>query len=485
MKLFLRTQRVTYRRLLPVLFLLAAASCKTPLPAGKQSSLVLPQQFTAAKDTAGAQAISKALVFPDTALVQLIDVAVKQNPDVLIAVQRIEAARSYLRLRKGALFPTVSVSAEASGTKYGDYTMEGVGNYDTNLSGNIDENQNAPVPFTPGYFLGLRSSWEIDLWGKLRQQKKSAYKTMLATEQGKNLVITTLVAEVASRYYELKALDAELEIIKRNVVLQDSAVQIAVVQKAAGRSTELGVQQFKAQLIRTRSLQLRTEQEIFRAEHELNFLAGRFPQAVPRSAGFLQDSLPHGYLPGLPSAVLERRPDLQQAALELEASGADVAAAKAALLPSLSIAPFVGYNAFNSALLFNPGSLAYGVAGGLVGPLLNRSALKGSILRAEAEKKQALHRYEKAVLGAFRELDVTLSNIDKLEQVFFLNMEEAGMLADAVVTSNELYRAGYASYLEVITAQRNALEAAINAIETRKNSYYALINLYRAAGGGW
>lgn len=463
--------------------LLSAAACRTAVPVAS-SKLELPGHFASPQDS-NAAAISKALLFTDEHLVRLINTALQQNRDVLAAVQRIEVSRSSLRARRGALFPSVEVAATASGNRYGDYTMEGVGNYDTNLSGNIEEDQKAPLPFTPNYFLGLRSSWELDLWGKLRNLKKSAYLDMLASEQGRNLVITTLVADIASRYYELKALDANLAIIHRNIALQDSAVQIAVIQKAAGRTTELGVQQFRAQVIHTRSLELKMKQEIVRVENELNYLAGRFPQPVSRSGDFLEAAVPAVRLNGVPELVLGRRPDLRQAELELKASGADVAAAKAAMLPALNLSPFIGYNSFNSALLFRPGSLAYGVLGGIAGPLLNRSLLKGELLKSKALQRQALYRYEQKVLDAFRELETTLNNMSQLEQVFVLNLEEAQVLSAAVTTSNELYKVGYASYLEVITAQRNALEAAINAVETKKERYYATVNLYRAAGGGW
>jgi len=465
-------------------FLFLVAACKTTAPVAQRSGLELPGHFSTPQDS-NAQALNKALLFTDEHLVGLVNTAVQQNRDVLVALQRIEVSRAYLKARKGALFPSVEATATASGTRYGDYTMEGVGNYDTNLSGNIEEDQKAPVPFTPNYFLGLRSNWEIDLWGKLRNQKRSAYLNMLASEQGRNLVITTLVADIASRYYELKALDASLEIIRRNIALQDTAVQIALVQKAAGRTTELGVQQFRAQLIHSRSQELKLQQEIVRVEYELNCLAGRFPQPVLRSKGFLEAELPAIRLNGIPELVLAKRPDLRQAELELKASGADATAARAALLPALTLSPFAGYNSFNSALLFHPGSLAFGVLGGLTGPLLNRSALKGEVLKTEALQCQALYHYEQKVLDAFREIETLLNNIMQLEKVFALNLEEAQVLSEAVTTSNELYKVGYASYLEVITAQRNAIDASINAVETRKNRYYAIINLYRATGGGW
>jgi len=444
-----------------------------------------PSGFKSGIATLPDNTVSRSKVFADTYLVRLIDIAVRQNPDVSMAIQRIEAARSFFRIRKGAMLPSVEAAASASAQKYGNYTMEGVGNFDTNLSGNIDEDQKVSLPVVPYYFLGLRSSWEVDLWGKLKNQKSAAYMRLLGAEQARNLIITTLVAEVSFRYYELLALDEELDILQRNLVLQDSAVHVAQVQQEVGRTTTLGIQQLQAQLLRTQSLSVQTEQNIAKTENELNYLLGRFPQQVERAKNFLEHDIPGSLTAGLPEQILNKRPDVLKAEADLKASKADVAAAKAAFLPSLTLAPFVGYNAFNSALLFNPGSLAYGIIGGLAAPLVNRSAIKGNYNRSEAEKMEAYYNYNKIALGAFSEVQIALSNMENLRRIYTLNQLEAQVLSQAVGTSNELFKAGYASYLEVISAQRNALEAEINQVETKKNLFMSLITLYRSSGGGW
>ncbi|RYD56241.1 MAG: TolC family protein [Sphingobacteriales bacterium] len=473
-----------YLGLLAVVAFLATG-CSSMRIVSMPPDMQVPTDFASNHTVHGDNTVSKSRVFADPFLVQLVDIAVKQNQDVQIAMQRIEAARSFFKMRKGAMLPSVEAAASASAQRYGDYTMEGVGNFDTNLSGNISEDQKIALPIVPYYYLGLRSSWEIDLWGKLRNQKHAAYMRLLGAEQGRNLVVTSLVAEVASRYYDLVALDEELGILQKNMSLQDSAVRVAEVQKEAGRANELGVQQFRAQLLRTRSLLLQTEQDIVRTENELNYLLGRFPQPVPRTKSFMDQPLPATMVAGLPQDIMNRRPDVVQAELELKATQADVAAAKAAFLPSLTLAPFFGYNAFNSALLFNPGSLAYGVIGGLAAPLLNRSATKGNLTRSEAEKMEAYYRYNRTVINAFQEVQTTLTNMQNLRRIYDLNQQETQVLSDAIGTSNELFKVGYANYLDVITAQRNALEAEINQVETKKSLYISLITLYRSSGGGW
>ena len=468
-----------------ILMLISIASCKTTHVTSTPQGMDVPSSFESRVTVKPDNTVSRSNVFVDTLLVRLIDIAVGQNPDIAMAMQRIEAARSFFRVRKGAMLPSVEAAVSASTQKYGDYTMEGVGNFDTNLSGNISEDQKVSQPWVPYYFLGLRSSWEVDLWGKLKNQKHAAYMRLLGTEQARNLVITTLVAEVSFRYYELLALDEEVAILKKNIALQDSVVRIAEVQKEAGRAIALGVQQFQAQLLRTKSLLVATEQNITKTENELNYLLGRFPQKITRTNNFLQQQLPDHLVAGLPQNVLSRRPDVLQAETELRATKADVASAKAGLLPALTISPFAGYSAFNSSLLFNPASIAYGIIGGATAPLLNRSALKGNFNRTEAERLEAHYNYNKTVLNAFQEVQTALSNMENLRRIHDLNQQEVRVLSDAIATSNELFKVGYASYLEVITAQRNMLEAEINQVETKKKLFMSLITVYRSSGGGW
>lgn len=464
---------------------LLLASCNTSRNIIVTDRLIkIPDSSYIGQDLTNKKIIDKG-IFADTNLTNLIRIAIQQNPDVFIASQRIKMAAAQFKIRKGALLPVLSADATASGQKYGDYTMEGVGNFDTNLSGNIDEDQKIGQPFVPNYFIGLRSSWEIDLWGKLKNQKKAAYMNLLASEQGRKLIITTLVAEVASRYYELLALDAIKDVIINNIVLQDSALSITIAQKEAGRTTELGIQQMRAQWLRTKALLAHTEQHIVRIENEVNYYLGRFPQQVKRHSDILTLSTAINYTSIPTSEVLTSRPDIVEAEWMLKASGADVLSAKATLMPALTLMPFVGYSSFNNKLLLDPASLAYGIIGGLTAPLINRSAIRGNIKYKEAERSQALYTYNKKVLEAFREIHTISNDIVQFKKVYQFNKEETDVLIQAVSTSNDLFKAGYASYLEVITAQKTAIEAELNLIETQKNILQGQVALYRSVGGGW
>ncbi|QDA61756.1 efflux transporter outer membrane subunit [Hymenobacter jejuensis] len=472
-----------------LLFICSAAlvtGCKVAAPPQLPSLPKAPASFLNRTDTTASIAdMPWSQFFTDPNLVSLIDTALNRNFDLLTTIQRIEVARANVLITKGALFPTVNGVASAGVERYGKYTLNGVGNYDTNLSPNIDGRQRIPNP-TPDYFLGLRSSWELDIWGKLRNRRKAAYTRLLATEKGRQLITTALVAEIARLYFELLALDNEVNVIRKNVGLQQRAYEIVQVQKLGGRATELAVQQFGAQLLNTRSLEFARRQEIVRVENQLNLLLGRYPQPIVRGQPIREQQLPATVSAGLPATMLLRRPDVQQAELELAASRADISAARAAFLPSLTLSPYMGFNAFKTSLLFQgPESIAYGIVGGLTAPLVNRAALKAEYVRSTANNVGAFYAYQKAIRTGYQEVVTNLQGIDNYRQVYQLKEQEVTSLNKAVSISNDLFVAGYATYLEVITAQRSVLEAELQLTNARREQFFLLIDLYRALGGGW
>ena len=473
--------RLTPARLLAVTLaaLLSACTAVAP-PVVSPRATTSPSTFTAATkapDTASVAQLSWQQFFADSALVALIDTALRANPDQFIAVQRVEVARAGLVAARGALLPTVSAGAMGTIDKFADYS--GVGNTDTN------DGRRLPA-LVPDLFLGFRSNWEIDLWGKLRQRRQAAFVRVLASEQGRRLVQTALVAQVASLYYELLTYDNQLAVLGKNRVLQERAVEIVKVQKLGGRATELAVQQFLAQLLRTRSLQVEAEQRIVATENTLNRLLGRYPQPIRRGRALTAQTVPAAISAGLPAAMLLRRPDVQQAELELVASRADVAAARAAFLPSLTLTPYLGVNAYSPALLLQtPGSLVYGLLGGLSAPLLNRSLFRADYRRAAAQQQSAYWSYQKAIQTGFEEVTTDLRGLENYRRAADLRQQEVAALTRAVAVSNTLYSASYANYLEVVTAQRSVLEAELNLTDARRQQFLLLIDLYRALGGGW
>lgn len=474
-----------YRLFLVVVVISCVASCKLPqatqLPAVKN----MPDSFDIRSDTNSIANLSWRDFFTDDHLVALIDTALQNNPDLAIAMQRIQIARTQLYLRKAAFLPSLEGVISAGVDKFGDYTMNGVGNFDTNLSPNIKDDQKIPRHPTPDYFVGVRSNWEIDLWGKLKNQKKAAVARLLATEKGRQFVVTGIVAMVADIYYELLALDNELEIVRKNIVLQEEALEVVKVQKEGGRATELAVQQFSAQLLNTKAIEYNIRQQRVEIENELNEILGRYPQPISRDTSIMQQELPAAMQTGNAAQLLIKRPDILQAEYEMQAAKADLAAAKAAFLPTLNLTPYVGFNSFKAGLLFDPGSIAAGVAAGLAAPLVNRRGIKGAYSIMDAQRNEALYNYQKVLLASYNEVITNLRDIDNNTQAFDFKRQEVQELTNAVATAKDLYLSGYANYLEVITAQKGVLEAEIQLTENKKQLFQAAVRLYRSLGGGW
>lgn len=469
--------------LLPVLW---GSGCRTSRPPLLQSTLSMPDAFaTEQHDTASITDLRWETFLADEELVNLIHTALAHNPDLQMTLQRIGMARAGILAAQGALLPTVSADVTAGGRKFGDYTMDGVGNWDTNFSPNIDKKQRIPTGFLPDYFVGFRSSWEVDLWGKLKHEKQAAYHRFLATEHGRNLVLTELISEIAREYFRLLALDSELAIMRTNIELQTRATETVQNLKQAGRANELAVNQFTAQLLNSKGRAASIENEIIAIENGINLLLGRFPQPITRGEPLQLKDFPTQVKAGIPSQLINRRPDILQAQSEILAAHEALTAADLAFLPALTINADLGMQAFKSGLVFNPGSLAYGLLGGLSAPLLNRKGLKATRQYREAELREALLHYNKLALNGFSEVATALRQLEGLEIMSDLKNEEAAELRQAVAVSNDLFVVGAASYLEVITAQNGVISAELERIHIRENQFITLLQLYRSLGGGW
>ncbi|MDR6193768.1 NodT family efflux transporter outer membrane factor (OMF) lipoprotein [Siphonobacter sp. BAB-5404] len=316
--------------------------------------------------------------------------------------------------------------------------------------------------------------------------KKAAVNRYLATVEGKNFVITSLVAEIANSYFELLALDNQLAILKQNIDIQTNALEIVRLQKQATRVTELAVRRFEAQVLNTRSLQYKIQQQITETENRINFLLARYPQPIPRNDDSFNRLTPQAIQAGLPSQLLANRPDIKRAEQELAAAKLDVQVAKAQFYPSLGISAALGYRAFNPAYLIKtPESILYSLAGELVGPLVNRNAIKATYANANAKQIQAVYNYEKTILNAYFEVANQMAKIGNLEQSYSLQEREVEALTQSTAISNDLFQAARADYMEVLLTQRDALESKFELIETKKQQLNAMVNIYQALGGGW
>ncbi len=461
---------------------LVYAGCKLPTLAERNVNRTVPAEYVnSTQDTTNTAKVVWRDFFTDPYLNALIDTALTNNQELNITLQEIQIARNEVRARKGEYLPFVGIKGGAGVDKVARYTNIGA----LEANNEIKPGKETPDPL-PDYLIAATATWEVDVWHKLLNAKKAAVNRYLASVEGRNFVITNLVAEVANSYYELLALDNQLEIVKQNIELQNNALRIVKLQKEAARVTELAVRRFEAQVLNTQSLQFNIQQNITETENRINFLLGRYPQPIPRNDQSFSSLVPNVVLSGIPSQLLENRPDVKQAELELKASKLDVLVAKAAFYPSLGISASVGYQAFNPAYLVKtPESMLYSLAGELVAPLVNRNAIKAMYLNANAKQVQAVYNYERTVLKAYTEVVNQQSKISNLEKSFELKSKQVQALSQSVDISNELFRSARADYMEVLLTQRDALESKFELIETQKQQLNAVVNIYQALGGGW
>ncbi|UII29460.1 efflux transporter outer membrane subunit [Fulvivirga maritima] len=462
---------------------LSFAACKTPTAIEKTANMEPPASYNDSQDSTNVASIEWEEYFSDPYLKALIDSALSNNQELNITLQEINIAKNEVRARKGEYLPFLGVRAGAELEKVGRYTSQGANDATTDIKPGVE----TPDPLGD-LAIEAVANWEVDIWKKLRNAKKSALMRYLSSIEGKNFMVTNLIAEIANSYYELLALDNQLAIVQRNINIQSNALGIVKMQKKAGRATELAVRKFEAEVFHTRSLQYDIQQKIVEAENKINFLVGRYPQHVERDYEVFSndDFIRENIAAGLPAQLLANRPDIREAEKELAASKLDVKVAKARFYPSLGISAGVGYNAFNAKyLLTTPESLIYSVAGDLMAPLINRNEIKATYNSANAKQVQAVYNYEQTILNAYIEVANQMAKIDNLAKSYDLKSKEVDALTSSITISNNLFKSARADYMEVLMTQRDALESKFELVETKMQQKNAVVNIYRALGGGW
>lgn len=449
--------------------------------ASKTTNINLPKNYKTVSDSTNISTLLWRDFFKDNYLNTLIDTALENNQEMNRMIQEINISSYEVRAKKGEYLPFVSLNANSGVDKVARYTNIGAMEANTQIKPGTD----MPDPL-PNHMLAAQASWEVDIWRKLRNAKKSAVKKYLATIEGKNFFTTTLIAEVANSYYELLALDYQLQITENNIDLQRNALNVVKQQKEATRVTELGVKKFEAEVLKTQSKLYAIQQQITETENHINFLLGRYPQPIARGRLNI-NSLTTQTLPvGLPEQLLQNRPDVKKAELELQAAKIDIQVAKANFYPSLRLNASLGYQAFNPAyLLRSPESMLYTIAGDIMAPLINRNAIKATYLSANAKQIQALYNYQRTVLNAFIEVANQVAKINNLNKSYDLQSQQVQALSQSTAISGELFKSARADYMEVLMTQRDALESKYELIETKKQQLNAMVSIYQALGGGW
>ncbi|SHN34246.1 efflux transporter, outer membrane factor (OMF) lipoprotein, NodT family [Cyclobacterium lianum] len=452
------------------------------------SSLEPPQSYpetAAAADSASMALTHWEAFFRDPLLQQLIKKGLENNQDVAKTLAQVRIARANLSRAKMGQLPEINLQTGAAVTKFGDYTMDGVGNDDTNRSPTVPEDKRIPVPYKD-FMIGAAFSWELDIWGKLSMQKKQALADYLAAEEMTHLAQTWLVAEIANHYYKIVGLDEEIETLLSNIAFQEQAFELGKSLKNAGQESQLSIDQFEALMLNSKGLLVRKRRELRQTELNLAYLLGTYPENISRQSLSEIDVLPEVLEIGLPADLLRMRPDIRAAEQSLQANNLEVSIARTAFFPTLNLYGMAGFNAFDFSKLFlNPASMAYQLGGGLIGPLFNRNRIKAAYQEAKSRQKIALYDYEQTVLDSYLEVLTLVNDYSTLDEELALKTDEVLVQRRSVDNANTMFKVGYADYLDVINSQSNALSSELDYIELKIQQLESITNLYRALGGGW
>jgi NodT family efflux transporter outer membrane factor (OMF) lipoprotein len=462
--------------LLFILLVIMISSCRM----GKEyqrPALELPTQFTHVSfaDTSSIADIGWNTFFTDTTLLGLIDRGIKYNHDLLAAVKRIEISQRRLKQAGLLQLPTVDLNVGATISRPSNNSLNGI-----SLKSFLGKS------YVENYSVSANISWEADIWGRIRGQKEIALQEYLRTTEASKAVQTQLVADIAQAYFNLLMLDRQLVIAKRNLILNDSFLIATRLLKDAGIGTALGVQQAESQKQSTALLIPQLEQSIAIQENALQVLTGQLPGPVNRNSSLTDIAVLNEPATGLPVAMVSRRPDVRAAELSLMIANLRIGIAQANMYPALNITAGGGLESFKASNWFSiPGSL-FGLAGaGIAQPIFRRKELKTQFEVAKLEREESVILFRQSVLRATAEVADALIQSDKLQEQFVIASAQVDTLHHAVFNAQLLFRSDMANYLEVITAQGNALQAELNLASVRRQQLTAIVDLYRALGGGW
>lgn len=411
-------------------------------------------------------------LFRDDTLNGLVKTALQDNFELRIAAQRVLQARAAYGITRAGQWPTVDASADLIAARSSQ----------VGANRGIPAGTDTDVSYAQA---GFSFSWELDVWGRLRRLSEAGRAQYLATEEGRRGVITTLVADVSQTYLAIRALDLELEIAKRTRDAANNNLQLVEARRASGVASGLDVRQAE-QLLFTATGQIASiEREIALAENALSLLLGHAPGDIPRGRPLEAMQAPPTVPAGLPSALLERRPDIRQAEQELVAANAQIGAAKADYFPRISLTGFFGAQSRQlSDLLSGPAVLA-SAGVGAAAPLFNAGRTRNNVKLAEAVHGETLVNYQRAIYSAFRDVSDSLASYTKTTEQRTQQERLVEALSAASQLSTQRYQGGLDSYLPVLDAQRNLFQGELDLARLRGLEIGSLIQLYRALGGGW
>jgi multidrug efflux system outer membrane protein len=407
-------------------------------------------------------------LFQDEELRGLVQVALEANKDLGIAVTRVDQARAQLGVSRSAQWPEVNAGASATTNRISDNVRpRNLGGETGLLSTTVD------------------LAFEIDLWGRLRRASEAARAELLASEEARRAVVMTLVSDVASAYLQLRELDVELETTRRNVASRRGSLQIVRDRFEAGLTSALDLRQAEAELASTAAQIPDLERQIAQTEHRLSLLLGRNPGGIGRGRPLAGQVFPPVVPAGLPSALLERRPDIRQAEAGLVAANARIGVARAAFFPQISLTGFFGVESVALSDLFTGPSRIWQFGPTVTLPIFTGGRNRANLALVEAQQRETLLRYEQAIQQAFREVEDALVAHGKAREALVENEAAVRASREALTVAELRYAAGRTGYLDVLDAQRTVLAAELAQSRTLRAQLVAVVQLYRALGGGW
>jgi multidrug efflux system outer membrane protein len=418
----------------------------------------------------------------DQELQKLIRTALEENQDLRVAVASVEQFQAQLIISKFDLAPALGYKGEAlyfhntndQGLAFGEGAV--IPNPTGGSKNGTDFSRQTATA-------GLR--WELDLWGRIRRSIEAAQAQLLSQEENQRAVILGLVANVAEAYFDLRALDLQLDITKRTLKSWEDSVRISKLRYEHGDIPKLDLDQFEAERAATAAHLAELEQQIVQRENQLSLLLGRKPMPIPRGLALTEQPMPPDVPAGLPSALLQRRPDILQSEQQLAAATSTIGVAQAQRFPQLALTGAAGVAAFQLNSLSAGPFATMGAGANLTGPLLNATSLGYQVQATEALAKQALARYQKAILTAFQEVEDGLIAVQKTRERRVAQEQQVTALQSALKFAGQRYEGGRASYLDVLTAQRNLFDAELALAKTRRAQLVSVVQLYKALGGGW
>ena len=406
-------------------------------------------------------------LFTDPILVGHIEKALENNIDIRIALQQIMAAEAYLKQGKLGYLPSVNATLQNSYQETSGNSQFG------NFFSTLSQNQ-----------LSATASWEADVWGKIRSQKRAYEAGYLRSVAAHQAVKTRLIANVANTYYQILSLDEQINVTDTTVQTRSRSLETTRALKDAGSVTEVGVQQIEAQLYTAQAILVNLKNQRRRLENAFSILLGEEPHAIERgklSEQYISIKPELGYS----MSVLENRPDVRAAEYELVNAFELTNVARSNFYPSLSISATYGFQAVSPNPLLTPESIFLQVVSSLSGPVFQRRAIKTQYEAAKASQQQAVLNFRRSLLVAGQEVSNALSDLNATDSIVSIRQREVGAYRKASDYSQELLNNGLANYLEVLTARQNALNSSLQLIQNRQAQLSALVNLYTALGGGW